>query len=922
MELQNYGTTEIDLNGFYLKWTSNDSVGLGNVKLPAGKKMRLCQSSSLECPTADVTTVKKSLSLGQSGNLGVSKNGILFQQIVWNDSSKSLSNRHQADFSISRIPYNVGSITANSIKIENGKGLFFTLINGMWVCHRANDIYNEDGLPSPVAFLENDIVYDTSGLFRFAWHPVRNVGRYVLTVKTTSDSVVYQDTTSQTYVDLNLTGNDYLWSVQNDDGHMAVARSLWNRITKNAAAIDNTHLLGVPAFASRKDSKMLELTWGEKIMDPDIPWDRPNDTGHRTEEEDWRCWAVGIHMLNAFYGGSLKQDEIVYHGKTQPFNVKMHTPDSDFVITREKRENGIEIYLGDNNGRFVASRNAVNAIGAFSIGIGGSSPEEKAALAWALNITDDDIDGQMINLLKPNTVVSLTEDTVKSYIDQQRPLLVSIGEHTMVIDGYDYHDARNKKVHFLNLKNGGEAEWKPLNSYTYKYFMVPPPRTTVTGRRGDLRVDRDSDWDGICDFDEEERFKTDPNHPDSDRDGIYDKIEIAFYTQKEPFIIRKKIDGEMKELHLGAHDPFVGYSPDGNRFHLVLTNSFYRIEEFADVDNDKIRNELDKDSDNGGESDGSEAANGRDLFISGDDILDFREITWDLPPDITIYSLDALRMNDRTICYDGAGYCKIASESGRVDFAINVGVQSVVGDIYSRGGVWLRSRSEVHGNIHTYSTLASIFSINVQGGAILNGSMDPHDFAEWPYSDVWDNEPHSIDGIEAAPPLIVTAGQEKSLSNGNMYSKVKVESGASLKIEPGEIKVGDIQFETGSTITFTNPGLQTILHADGSLIWRAAITNEDKELVAKGFKLIQNSDNDVNIEGDWAGTIHAARSYLVMGQAKKIIYGRFLAGSITIHQESRIYRVDFSPITQSTNLAMIYQIDFSPFDQSMNLASR
>jgi Zn/Cd-binding protein ZinT len=220
------------------------------------------------------------------------------------------------------------------------------------------------------------------------------------------------------------------------------------------------------------------------------------------------------------------------------------------------------------------------------------------------------------------------------------------------------------------------------------------------------------------------------------------------------------------------------------------------------------------------------------------------------------------------------------------------------------GGVWLRSRSEVHGDIHTYLISASNDAVHVQGGAVHNGSMDPRNSAEWPYPGVWDNRVRYLEDIDLQPVLIVTAGQEKTLSHGDRYSKVKVESGGTLKIEPGVIRVGNIQFESGSTITFTNPGRQTDFYADGNMIWRTTISNEDKELVAKGFRLIQLSDKNVNIEGDWAGTIHAARSSLVMGQTNKLMYGRFLAKLVTMHQHSRIYRVDFDPITQSMNLAL------------------
>ena len=294
------------------------------------------------------------------------------------------------------------------------------------------------------------------------------------------------------------------------------------------------------------------------------------------------------------------------------------------------------------------------------------------------------------------------------------------------------------------------------------------------------------------------------------------------------------------------------------------------------------------------------------MFDEADDMPpdDITEITWDLPNDITIYALNQLRVNDRSICYDGEGKCKVASESGLEDFAINIGVESVVGEIYSKGGVWLRSRAEVKGNVNTYFADANNSAVNIGAGVSWNGTEYPHGYREWPYKNVWDPVKSYALDIKTTQTLVVSAGQENVLRDGDVYSYVKVESGATLRIEPGEIYVGNIQFESGSTITFTNPGQQTILHADGATIWRTTISNEDKELVARGFKLIQYSNKSINIEGDWAGTIHAARSRLVMGQAKKMIYGRFLASYVSMHQQSRIYRVDFDPITPSTNLVL------------------
>ena len=58
------------------------------------------------------------------------------------------------------------------------------------------------------------------------------------------------------------------------------------------------------------------------------------------------------------------------------------------------------------------------------------------------------------------------------------------------------------------------------------------------------------------------------------------------------------------------------------------------------------------------------------------------------------------------------------------------------------------------------------------------------------------------------------------------------------------------------------------------------------------------------IEGDWAGTIYAPLSELILGQTSKIIYGRFLGKDVVVHQYAKVYRVDFSPIEDSGTLVL------------------
>ena len=91
------------------------------------------------------------------------------------------------------------------------------------------------------------------------------------------------------------------------------------------------------------------------------------------------------------------------------------------------------------------------------------------------------------------------------------------------------------------------------------------------------------------------------------------------------------------------------------------------------------------------------------------------------------------------------------------------------------------------------------------------------------------------------------------------------------------------------------PGLQTILHLHGGVIWRARTLNDDLEKVAKGFKLIQHGSETMTVEGMWAGTIFAPNADLVLGQSSKKLYGRFLGKNVTVHQYAQVYGIPFAP---------------------------
>lgn len=75
---------------------------------------------------------------------------------------------------------------------------------------------------------------------------------------------------------------------------------------------------------------------------------------------------------------------------------------------------------------------------------------------------------------------------------------------------------------------------------------------------------------------------------------------------------------------------------------------------------------------------------------------------------------------------------------------------------------------------------------------------------------------------------------------------------------------------------------------NGSTIWRSKTLNDNLELVAKGFKIIQHSSEAMIIEGEWAGTIFAPKADLILGQS--------IGNNITVHQYATMYGVAFEPI--------------------------
>jgi hypothetical protein len=145
--------------------------------------------------------------------------------------------------------------------------------------------------------------------------------------------------------------------------------------------------------------------------------------------------------------------------------------------------------------------------------------------------------------------------------------------------------------------------------------------------------------------------------------------------------------------------------------------------------------------------------------------------------------------------------------------------------------------------------------------------------------------------IAGANSVVVQSGETHNLLTGS-YASIKVESGWLLVWPDGEIYVGELQLESGANVSKPYTGGTTVLHLNGRCIWRSMYIETDLKQVAQHFVLVQHAANALNMEGRWAGTILAPRSWVTLAQADKLLWGRVLGYNIELHQNATLKPVN------------------------------
>ena len=650
--------------------------------------------------------------------------------------------------------------------------------------------------------------------------------------------------------------------------------------------------LNVPSFGTIKDTRMANLDMAE--LADYLGWTQSTFDGHMqlftgSETREFimgRCWANGVfNIYNYYYGNqntksdALTQDEMVYIARTR------------------------------NNSQYVFK----------TFGVDGSTGEGDGTSLYLFNQVIKGVNGVWHNGGEDPLTEEMVIDFISALPDEsprtRRPLWISFSPtetgsgHVMLIDGVAEIIDMNglapkigndgvsgnvgvgtKVFHVVNLENFGTSGYvtaenilNRINRGGRGYITYDFPTMSTRYEKTNPLVSQDSDNDGLVDFDEVFRFKTKVGDPDSDGDGISDYNEIRSY------VLRTKLNYNTDEE---PNAPSALFAVGDGTALLSDNKTPNRPEHVKDFDNDGISDENEDTNKNGKYEPGR---NETDPLINEAEQTNEENLPL-FPNGITFYALAELRLNDGTDCYAGTTknkeFCDVGSGSTRKEYSTYIGARSRVGAIYTKGGIHLRDYSAAKKAIlyknPSYRDIVTQSHVSFDSKYTYYPSIN-----NWPFA-AYDNKNVEAcdDGNEYK-----NIWNNGTLENGAKYKMLRVESGATLTINPGTMCIGNLQLESGSKIVFSNPAQSTEISVNNDVIWRANIIAEDNELptIARHFLLSLQTQNYVYIDTKWVGSIYAPKTNLVLAQTaeSKTLYGTFLAKYITVHQKADVFTVPY-----------------------------
>ena len=277
-------------------------------------------------------------------------------------------------------------------------------------------------------------------------------------------------------------------------------------------------ILPVPYLTQHKDTKMLLLE--EQQEKGAHAWDVDHRSPSRVDPADTKnCALANTAMVNHFFGGDLSQDRIGYEILSR--NVTKYVgPVSSTRATSYAPGAPTTFTLGEAFGGQLGTILKEVQSGPerdLNYGQGLDIPHTVAAMAYAMGAPPEVV-------LDYGTKDQFWSD-LTSELKGGRPMVGANGHHAFVIRGYELRGRR--RLIFINDPANGQqtididAARLPASQLTTFKFLSTPKIA-----RQEPEVTRDGDGDGVVDFDELERFKTNPMNQDTDADGVHDKQDI------------------------------------------------------------------------------------------------------------------------------------------------------------------------------------------------------------------------------------------------------------------------------------------------------------------------------------------------------------------------------------------------------------
>ena len=247
--------------------------------------------------------------------------------------------------------------------------------------------------------------------------------------------------------------------------------------------------------------------------------------------DNMMCVRTTTSMLTSYYGGQLSIDRLSYQAFEQ----------YDLVTDQKNRPEGD---FGFNKG--IGSESGQKYIIGWALGVGEDNIEFVSHCPDPIGAGIKGYDADDATYTCPaGTSSPIAFSLVQSLIDSGRPFAsVNLkNAHMRVVDGYRYTNASNIEIHIADPVPTGSCEgpgnfctkgarWEPWETFqnTVERSLYVKDNVATNAHFSESTFNKDSDNDGMNDFDEIKRFKTNPFDEDTDGDGLKDKEDVAYYV--------------------------------------------------------------------------------------------------------------------------------------------------------------------------------------------------------------------------------------------------------------------------------------------------------------------------------------------------------------------------------------------------------